>query len=120
MASWRCLGCRTVYAVGIPACPHCRATDYEEDGVAHVNPDGTATHYVAEGDPVPADLPDGVQLVGPGAPADGPDVTEESPAKPAKPTRPGKADKAAKAGSGPQEITSSGGIRLPKLGASNG
>jgi hypothetical protein len=68
MASWRCTGCRTVYAVGIPACPHCSSAEYEEDGVAKANAEGAATHYVAEGDRVPDDLPPGVRLVGPGAP----------------------------------------------------
>ena len=60
MASWRCLTCRTVYAVGIPSCPHCSSADYEEDGVAKANAEGAATHYVGEGDPVPDDLPPGV------------------------------------------------------------
>lgn len=70
MASWRCLGCRTVYAVGIPACPHCGVSDYDEgDDVAKASAEGGATHYVAEGQPVPDDLPDGVRLVGPGAPS---------------------------------------------------
>jgi hypothetical protein len=70
VASWRCTGCRTVYAVGIPACPHCSSRDYEEDGVAKANAEGAATHYVGEGDPVPDDLPPGVRMVGPGAPAE--------------------------------------------------
>ena len=70
MASWRCLTCRTVYAVGIPACPHCSSAKFEEDGVAKANAEGNATHYVAEGDPVPDDLPPGVRMVGPGAPAE--------------------------------------------------
>lgn len=68
MASWRCLGCRTVYAVGIPACPHCWSADYEEDDVAKANPETGATFYVAEGDPVPDELPPGVRPVGPGVP----------------------------------------------------
>jgi hypothetical protein len=70
MASWRCMGCRTVYAVGIPSCPHCGTADYEEDGVAKASAEAGATHYVAEGDPVPDDLPAGVRMVGPGAPAE--------------------------------------------------
>ncbi len=36
--------------------------------MAKASADGGATHYVAEGDPVPGDLPEGVRLVGPGAP----------------------------------------------------
>lgn len=32
MTLWTCLACTTRYAVGLPACPHCRSTDYEEDG----------------------------------------------------------------------------------------
>lgn len=75
MASWACLGCRTVYAPGIPACPHCGGTEYGEDNgggiVAKASAEGGATHYVAEGDPVPGDLPEGVRLVGPGAPSPG-------------------------------------------------
>jgi len=58
-----------VYAVGIPACPHCGVADYEEDGVAKASAEAGATHYLAAGDPVPDDLPEGVRLVGPGAPA---------------------------------------------------
>lgn len=68
MASWACQGCRTVYAVGIPACPHCGSADYEEDGVAKANPETGATFYVGEGDAVPDDLPADVRPVGPGAP----------------------------------------------------
>lgn len=30
---WHCLACTTAYAVGLPACPHCRSTSKEEDGV---------------------------------------------------------------------------------------
>ena len=48
--------------------------------MAKASAEGGATHYLAEGDPVPDDLPDGVRLVGPGAPA-GPeaDVPEAEP-----------------------------------------
>jgi hypothetical protein len=28
---WVCAGCSTAYAVGLPACPHCRCADYQED-----------------------------------------------------------------------------------------
>jgi hypothetical protein len=69
MASWRCTGCRTVYAVGIEPCPQCGTPDHEEDWMAKASAEAGATHYVAEGDPVPGDLPPGVRLVGPGAPA---------------------------------------------------
>ena len=73
MSSWRCLRCRTTYAVGLAACPHCGDTGYSEGGiVAKASAEGGATHYVAEGDPVPDDLPPEVRLVGPGAPAPGP------------------------------------------------
>lgn len=82
MSSWRCLGCRTVYAVGIPACPHCGDTDYDEgDDVAKVSAEGGATHYVAEGQPVPDDLPPEVRLVGPGAPAPAQPEPEPEPAE---------------------------------------
>jgi hypothetical protein len=67
-----CLDCSTSYALGLPACPHCgsptRNAIYSwEDDVAKANAFGS-THYVAEGQPVPADVPPGVRLVGPGAP----------------------------------------------------
>jgi hypothetical protein len=32
MALRRCRECTTAFAVGLPACPHCRSTDHEEDG----------------------------------------------------------------------------------------
>src|SRR5712664_2809512 len=71
MSSWTCSRCRTVYAVGIPACPHCQSSEYSEGAiVAKASAEGGATHYVAEGDPVPADLPPDVRLVGPGAAAE--------------------------------------------------
>jgi hypothetical protein len=65
--------CRTVYAVGIPACPHCGGTEHGEgeEAMAKASAEGGATHYVAAGDPVPDDLPAGVRLVGPGAPVEG-------------------------------------------------
>jgi len=56
--------------VGIEACPHCGELGYSEGGVvAKASAEAGATHYVAEGDPVPGDLPEGVRLVGPGAPS---------------------------------------------------
>jgi len=72
MSSWRCVRCRTVYAVGIAACPQCGETSYSEGGVvvAKASAEGGATHFLAAGDPVPGDLPPGVRLVGPGAPAE--------------------------------------------------
>jgi hypothetical protein len=97
MASWRCLGCRTVYAVGIPACPHCGVTDYDEgDDVAKASAEGGATLFVAEGQPVPGDLADGVRLVGPGAPAaaetEPAEATTEADAQPAPTVSPGGED----------------------------
>ena len=79
MASWACSKCRTVYAVGIPACPQCGSTDYTDEGgiVAKASAEGGATSYVAEGDAVPADVPEGVRLVGPGAPAEAGDIPAE-------------------------------------------
>ena len=38
--------------------------------MAKANAEGAATHYVAEGALVPDDVPAGVRLVGPGAPAE--------------------------------------------------
>lgn len=32
MAAWVCDSCTAVYSVGAPCCPHCRATDYTEQG----------------------------------------------------------------------------------------
>lgn len=32
MALWRCRRCTTRFAVGLPYCPQCTSTDYEEDG----------------------------------------------------------------------------------------
>jgi hypothetical protein len=67
-----CLGCRTIYAPGIPACPHCGAPSRDahydwEDDVVKTNSAGVATLYLAEGQEAPADLPAGVVLVGPGS-----------------------------------------------------
>ena len=68
MSSWQCMRCRTTYAVGLASCPQCGDGGYSEGGVvAKVNAAGIATQYVAEGDPVPTDLPPEVQLVGPGS-----------------------------------------------------
>lgn len=33
MTTWQCQGCPAVYAVGLPACPACGSTEYEEYGV---------------------------------------------------------------------------------------
>lgn len=33
MSLWHCRTCSTAYAVGLPACPHCRSTSKEEDGM---------------------------------------------------------------------------------------
>jgi predicted nucleic-acid-binding Zn-ribbon protein len=40
MALWLCVQCGTAYAVGLPGCPHCRGTEYEEDGVAKITTGG--------------------------------------------------------------------------------
>lgn len=39
MSLWHCRVCTTAYAVGLPACPHCRSTSKEEDAVpkSHVH-----------------------------------------------------------------------------------
>jgi hypothetical protein len=44
----------------------------------HTNAAGVTTHYVAEGDPIPTDLPDEVVFVGPGSG----EKTEPEPEKP--------------------------------------
>src|SRR5258706_4219364 len=76
-----CLGCSTLYAIGLKACPHCGAPTRDavyrwEDDVVKTSSAGGSTLYLAEGQPVPADLPDGVVLVGPGSG----EVTDEAPA----------------------------------------
>jgi hypothetical protein len=58
MALWRCGACGTAYAVGLPACPHCHSTDYEEDGVAKITTGGGASLHTDAPDPdavAPAD-----------------------------------------------------------------
>ena len=81
MALRVCLGCSTAYAIGIQACPQCGTPtrnaiyDWESD-VAKASAEGGATFYLPEGQPVPGDLPDGVRLVGPGAPQDVPEAPE--------------------------------------------
>jgi SAP domain len=79
MSSWRCVRCRTTYAVGLEACPQCGDTTYSEGGivVAKASPEGAATVYVGEGVQVPDDLPEGVRLVGPGAPVAEPEPEPE-------------------------------------------
>lgn len=47
MATWTCLECTTAYAVGLQACPNCRATDYEETGMPKITVASGAT-YTAE------------------------------------------------------------------------
>ena len=79
-----CLGCTTAYAVGLPACPQCgtptRNAIYDwEDDRGEGERRGGATFYLPEGQPVPDDLPDGVRLVGPGAPQDAPEAPAEAP-----------------------------------------
>jgi hypothetical protein len=48
--------------------------------MAKASAEGGSTLFVAEGEPVPDDVPDGVRLVGPGAPRDEPAAAEEAPA----------------------------------------
>jgi hypothetical protein len=76
MSLWHCTSCSTAYAVGLPACPHCRSTSKEEDAVpkntkaggpsyeGHVDvssPDTAAPEWAPEveaepqPEPVPAD-----------------------------------------------------------------
>ena len=56
--------------------------------MAKVNAEGNATHYVAEGQPVPVDLPAEVRLVGPGAPGSGSAAPEPVPVTPDPPQAP--------------------------------
>jgi hypothetical protein len=67
-----CLECSTLYAIGLKACPHCgtptRDAEYDwEDDVVKASEHG-ASYYVPEGGETHS-LPEGVRLVGPGAPA---------------------------------------------------
>jgi hypothetical protein len=90
VSSWACLRCRTVYAVGIPACPHCGDAGYSEGGVvAKASAEAGSTHYVAEGQPVPDDLPPEVRLVGPGVPAPQDEPEPEAEPEPAAGEPPG-------------------------------
>jgi hypothetical protein len=95
MALLACRGCTALYSVGAPACPQCGSHDYEEEGMAKANPLTGSTLYLGEGAGVPADLPEGVTLVGPGAPADEPadepagEAGGESPPAPVPATTPG-------------------------------
>lgn len=60
MSLWHCTACSTAYAVGLPACPHCRSTSKEEDGMPKITKAGGPSH---EGDPVAEPAP----VVEPGA-----------------------------------------------------
>jgi hypothetical protein len=52
MALWACQDCGTVYAVGLPACPHCGGTEYQEDGVAKITTgSGPSLHTDGGGEP---------------------------------------------------------------------
>ena len=64
MALWGCAGCSTVYAVGLPACPHCQSTDREEDPMPKITVHGGPTvaaeaTLVGEPGPEVTSLPDG-------------------------------------------------------------
>lgn len=78
-----CLGCRTLYADGLKACPQCGTHtrdalyDWEDDAVKAS--EHGATYYVPKGGEVPAELGDDVRLVGPGAPKP---KAERKPAEP--------------------------------------
>lgn len=82
MALRVCLGCSTAYAVGLQSCPQCGSPtrnaiyDWEDDVVAKANSETGATLYVEEGQDV-SDVPDGVRLVGPGAPVTEPEPESE-------------------------------------------
>jgi hypothetical protein len=70
MALQVCKNCTTRYAPAAQ-CPQCGANEWlseEEADVAKANQQGQSTIYVGEGEPVPDNVPEGVRLVGPGAP----------------------------------------------------
>ena len=57
MALWACLTCGCRYAVGLEACPQCRGTDHEEDGVAKITTGGgPSLHTDGGGDIEPQDV----------------------------------------------------------------
>jgi hypothetical protein len=93
------MGCRTVYAVGIPACPHCQSKDYSEGGGVKTSTAGT-TVYLAEGQQVSDPLHPDVIFVGPGSGEE--DVPE--PAQVAEPAPEVKAEAPAKARKAPKAI----------------
>lgn len=37
MALWYCTGCGAAYAVGLPRCPQCQATEHEENPVPKIS-----------------------------------------------------------------------------------
>jgi len=72
MVLWRCRECTAAYAVGLLACPHCRSSNYEEDGVApKITVHGGATIHGAwssegESDTWPAQSVEGGEEPSPG------------------------------------------------------
>ena len=51
MALWACLTCGCRYAVGLEACPQCRGTEHQEDGVAKITTgSGPSLHTDGGGD----------------------------------------------------------------------
>jgi hypothetical protein len=103
VALWECVGCSTVFAVGLPACPHCRSTDHYEQGqeppvaktTVHMgasnalDPESTAAAVPAAAAPVaaeaPADAPASLAPdEAPAAPQDEPEASAEATLAPAK------------------------------------
>lgn len=68
---WHCTSCTTAYAVGLPACPHCRSTSIEEDGMPKITKAGGPSY---EGH-VDVSAPD--TAAPEWAPADGPPAESE-------------------------------------------
>ena len=74
MSLWHCRACTTAYAVGLPACPHCRSTSKEEeDAVPKSHVHRGPTH---EGDQ-PAEAPAVEPVTAPVEAAAGPEPEPE-------------------------------------------
>lgn len=69
-----CAACTTAFAVGLPCCPHCRSTDFAEQGqdMPKITVSGGPTNARAE-----AVLTGGVRMTGEWEPAEAPPIVED-------------------------------------------
>lgn len=90
--TWTCSDCTTAYSVGAPRCPHCGSTNHTEDPMGKITAAGGPTDSTTElVDVEPAEKP----VKAKSKKDEGP-VTDEA---------------------APDEITGTGSITLPPLGA---